>query len=110
MPVKGLLITQATIKMVNTMCHNIKILFNFDPPASVEEIHASSIQFVRKLSGFSSPSQANQAVFDQAVAAVSEAAQTLIAGLVTRAPAKNRATEAATAKARSAQRFAKLQS
>jgi len=91
------------------MCRNIKTLFNFEPPATEEEIRASSLQFVRKLSGFTKPSHANQVVFDQAVAAVSDAAQSLIDGLVTQAPAKNRAAEAAKAKARSARRFAKLQ-
>ena len=92
------------------MCRNIKTLFNFEPPATKEDIQASSLQFVRKLSGFTRPSQVNKEVFDQAVAEVAKAAQKLIAGLMTQAPAKNRATEAAKAKARSAQRFAKLQS
>ncbi len=87
------------------MCRNIKLLFNFEPPATDEEIRASALQFVRKLSGFNTPSQANEAVFEQAVDEVTEAARKLLAGLVTQAAPKNREEEAAKAKARAAKRF-----
>ena len=88
------------------MCRNIKTLYNFDPPATDEEIHLSSLQFVRKLSGFSRPSHANQAAFDRAVDKVSRAARELIDSLVTGAPPRDRAVEAAKARARSALRLA----
>ena len=88
------------------MCRNIKTLFNFDPPASDEEIHASSLQFVRKLSGSTKPSKANEAVFERAIEEVHAAAQRLIDGLVTNAPQKNREAEAEKARARAAKRFA----
>jgi hypothetical protein len=87
------------------MCRNIKTLFNFEPPATEEEITASSVQFVRKLSGFTQPSKANQAAFDQAVAEVAAAARRLIDSLVTAAEPRDREIEAARAKARSAARF-----
>jgi hypothetical protein len=87
------------------MCRNIKTLFNFDPPATDEEIRAASIQFVRKLSGFTSPSKANQAVFDQAVDDVAVVARRLIDALVTTAEPRNRELEAVKARARSAARF-----
>ncbi len=87
------------------MCRNIKMLFNFDPPATDDEIQASSLQFVRKLSGFSKPSQANEAVFDQAVADVASVARQLIDSLVTNAPSRNRELEAAKASARAVARF-----
>lgn len=87
------------------MCRNIKTLFNFDPPATEDEIHASSLQFVRKLSGFAHPSKANQAAFDRAVAEVSAAARLLIDSLVTNAEPRDREIEAARAKERSALRF-----
>jgi hypothetical protein len=87
------------------MCRNIKTLFNFDPPATQDEIHASSLQFVRKLSGFTHPSKANQAAFDRAVAEVSAAARLLIDSLVTNAEPRDRQIEAARAKERSALRF-----
>jgi hypothetical protein len=87
------------------MCRNIKTLFNFEPPATDLEIRAASLQFVRKLSGFSVPSRANEAAFEQAVAEVTAAAQRLIQGLVTQAEPRNRDTEAAKARARSAVRF-----
>lgn len=87
------------------MCRNIKTLFNFDPPATDEEIRASALQFVRKLSGFNSPSKANQAAFDRAVDDVSAAAHVLIDSLVTTADPRDREIEAARAKARSAARF-----
>ena len=87
------------------MCRNIKTLFNFEPSASDEEIRASSIQFVRKISGSAKPSKVNQAAFDHAVEQVAVAARDLLETLVTSAPAKNRATEAAKARARAAKRF-----
>jgi hypothetical protein len=86
------------------MCRNIKTLHNFDPPATDEEIHLSSLQFVRKLSGFTR-SQANQAAFDRAVHKVSLAARELIDSLVTNAPPRDREVEAIKARARSAARF-----
>jgi hypothetical protein len=88
------------------MCRNIKTLFNFEPPASDEEIQASALQFVRKLSGFSKPSQANEEAFNKAVVDVSAAARVLVDSLVTNAPSKNRDAEAARSRARSAARFA----
>jgi hypothetical protein len=87
------------------MCRNIKTLFNFEPPATEQEIRAASLQFVRKLSGFNIPSQANQAAFDAAVDEVSAVASRLIASLVTTASRRDRETEAERAKARSALRF-----
>ncbi|HSC27649.1 MAG TPA: DUF2277 domain-containing protein [Vicinamibacterales bacterium] len=89
------------------MCRNIRTLFNFDPPATDEEIRAASIQFVRKLSGFTRPSQANQAVFDRAVEEVAGVARRLVDSLVTSAPPRDREEWAARAKARSAERFAR---
>lgn len=91
------------------MCRNIKTLFNFEPPATEQEIRASSLQFVRKLSGFNSPSKANQAAFDRAVEEVSAAARTLIDSLVTIAEPRDREIEAARAKAKSAVRFGTAQ-
>lgn len=88
------------------MCRNIRTLFNFDPSATDEEVRLASLQFVRKISGFTKPSQANQAAFDRAVSEVAAAARTLLDSMTTTAPAKDRETEAAKAKARSAQRFA----
>ena len=82
------------------MCRSIKTLFNFDPPATPEEIEAASLQFVRKLSGMRQPSQANQAVFDAAVAEVTEAATRLLEGLETKAAPKDRDEEAAKARKR----------
>ena len=87
------------------MCRNIKTLFNFEPPATDDEIHASALQFVRKLSGFNKPSQANQASFDRAVEDVSEAARRLLHSLHTQAPPRDRAIEAEKAKERSRLRF-----
>ena len=87
------------------MCRNIKTLFNFEPPATELEIRDASLQFVRKLSGFTVPSKANQAAFDRAVDDVAQAARTLIGSLVTNADPRNREVEAARAKARSAARF-----
>ena len=87
------------------MCRNIKTLFNFQPPATDDEIRASSLQFVRKLSGFNAPSKANQAAFDRAVEDVTAAARALIESLVTTADPRDRGIEAAKAKARSVTRF-----
>jgi hypothetical protein len=87
------------------MCRNIKMLHNFDPPATDEEIHLSSLQFVRKLSGCTRPSKANAAAFDRAVDKVARAARELIDSLVTDAPPRDREVEALKAKARSAERF-----
>jgi hypothetical protein len=87
------------------MCRNIKTLHNFEPPANDEEIYASSLQFVRKLSGFTRPSKANEAAFDRAVEKVSRAARELIDSLVTNAPPRDREVEALKARARSAERF-----
>ena len=87
------------------MCRNIKTLFNFEPPATELEIRDASLQFVRKLSGFNVPSQANEAAFERAVEQVAAAARELMGALVTAAPPKNREAEAAKARARSAERF-----
>jgi hypothetical protein len=87
------------------MCRNIKTLFNFAPPASDEEVRASSVQFVRKLSGFHHPSKANEEAFDRAVEEVTGAARRLMDSLVTNAPPRDRQEVAALARARSAKRF-----
>ena len=87
------------------MCRNIKTLFNFDPPATDEEIRAASLQFVRKLSGFTAPSKANEAVFNRSIDEVVAVARRLIDHLATTAPPKNREEEALKAKARAAERF-----
>ena len=87
------------------MCRSIKPLFNFDPPAADAEIRAAALQFVRKVSGFHAPSQANAAAFDRAVSDVTRAARELVDSLVTTAPARDRAVEAEKARARSARRF-----
>ena len=89
------------------MCRAIKTLHNFAPPATEEEIRASALQFVRKLSGFTRPSKANEAAFDHAVDEVTRAARILIDGLVTTAAPRDRGVEAAKARARSAERFTK---
>jgi hypothetical protein len=89
------------------MCRNIKPLFNFEPPASEAEIRAASLQFVRKLSGFHKPSAANQAAFDRAVDAIAASAGVFLESLVTNAPPRDREVEAAKARARSAERFAR---
>jgi hypothetical protein len=88
------------------MCRNIRTLFNFEPPATEDEIHASALQFVRKLSGFAKPSRANEAAFNLAVDEVSEAARRLLSSLETTSPAKNREEEAIKARERSRLRFA----
>ena len=87
------------------MCRNIKTLFNFDPPATEEEIRAASLQFVRKLSGFNKPSKVNEEAFDRAVEEVTEVAERLIVSLVTSAPPRDREEWAARAKARAAERY-----
>jgi len=87
------------------MCRNIKTLFNFDPPATTDEVQASSLQFVRKLSGMNKPSKANEEAFSLAVERVAAATQEMLNTLVTNAPTRDRETEAARAKERSAQRF-----
>jgi len=87
------------------MCRNIRTLHNFKPPATEEEIRASAVQFVRKLSGFTRPSKANETAFDDAVDKVAAAARELLRSLVTSAPPRDRAVEAAKARARSAERF-----
>jgi len=91
---------------IDPMCRNIRTLHNFDPPATDEEIQASALQYVRKISGSTKPSQANQEAFDEAVAAVAETTRRLLDRLVTTAPPKDREVEAAKAKARSEARFA----
>ncbi len=87
------------------MCRNIKTLHNFEPPATADEIQASSLQFVRKLSGFTRPSKANQLAFDRAVDQVANAAHELLAALVTNAPPRDREIEASKAQTRTADRF-----
>jgi hypothetical protein len=87
------------------MCRNIRPLFNFEPPASEEEIRAASLQFVRKLSGFHKPSAANRAAFDRAVDEIAASAGTFLDSLVTNAPPRDREIEAAKARERSAERF-----
>jgi hypothetical protein len=87
------------------MCRNIKMLFNFDPPATDEEIRAAAVQFVRKLSGFNKPSAANEPAFNRAVEEVAAVARTLIDSLVTTAEPRDRDIEAERARARSAKRF-----
>jgi hypothetical protein len=88
------------------VCRNIRTLFNFDPPATEEEIHASAVQFVRKLSGFTHPSKANEAAFERAIEDTAKVARRLIDALETNAPPKNREEEAAKARVRAAVRFA----
>jgi hypothetical protein len=87
------------------MCRNIRTLFNFEPPATEDEIRAASLQFVRKLSGFHKPSQTNQAAFEHAVDSVAAAAREFLDALVTNAPPRDRAAEAVKARARAAERF-----
>src|SRR3954470_13054993 len=87
------------------MCRNIKTLHNFEPPATIDEIHASALQFVRKLSGFTKPAKANEAAFNHAVDEVTRVARELLASLVTNAPPRDRDVEAAKLRARSAVRF-----
>ena len=87
------------------MCRNIRTLFNFEPPATADEVQAASLQFVRKISGFTKPSKANEAAFDRGVDEVAAAARRLVDALVTNAPARDREVEAAKAKARAAERY-----
>ena len=87
------------------MCRNIKSLFNFEPPATEEEVRAASLQFVRKVSGFNKPSKANEAAFLAAVDEIAAVTSTFLSSLETNAPPKNRTEEAARARARTAQRF-----
>ena len=87
------------------MCRSIKTLHNFEPPATEEEIRASALQFVRKLSGFARPAKVNEAAFDRAVDEITVAARELLASLVTAAPPRDRAVEAAKARARAAERY-----
>jgi hypothetical protein len=87
------------------MCRNIKTLFNFEPPATDDEVRAAALQFVRKLSGFTAPSKANEAAFNRSVDEVAQVARRLVDSLVTTTPARDRDVEAAKAKARAAQRF-----
>jgi hypothetical protein len=88
------------------MCRNIRTLHNFDPPATHEEVHASALQYVRKISGFTKPSRANEDAFNHAVEAVTAISTELLSQLQTNAPPKNREAEAAKARARAAQRYA----
>ena len=87
------------------MCRNIRTLHNFDPPATAEEVQASALQYVRKISGTNKPSRANEAAFDRAVEEITAVTERLLAELVTNAPPRNRATEAAKARARAAARY-----
>jgi hypothetical protein len=88
------------------MCRNIRTLYNFDPPATEEEVRAAALQYVRKISGFNKPSHANEEAFERAIDAVAEASSQLLMQLRTTAPAKNREVEAAKARARATQRYA----
>jgi hypothetical protein len=91
---------------LDRMCRNIRTLYNFEPPATHEEVHAAAVQYVRKISGFTKPSQANEEAFERAVEAVAAASEQLIADLVTAAPPKDREVEAAKRRARAAERYA----
>lgn len=88
------------------MCRNIRTLHNFEPPATEDEVHGAALQYVRKISGFTRPSQANAAAFERAVAAVTEISRQLLSELETNAPPKDREVEAAKARARAQQRYA----
>ena len=90
------------------MCRSIKTLFNYEPPATADEVEASARQYVRKVSGYRSPSQANEAAFEEAVLEVAQATQRMLDSLVTKAPARDRETEAARARARAVQRYGRL--
>lgn len=87
------------------MCRNIKTLFNFDPPVTADEVHAASLQFVRKITGFNKPSKANEEAFEMAIDEIAAISNRLLRSLETTAPPKNREEEAAKAKARAAERF-----
>ena len=88
------------------MCRNIRTLFNFDPPVTPDEVHAASLQFVRKISGFTKPSKANEEAFEQAIKDIAKISTKFLHSLETAAPPKNREEEAAKAKARAAERYA----
>lgn len=88
------------------MCRNIRTLYNFEPPATVDEVHAAAVQYVRKISGFTRPSRANEAAFERAVEAVAAASYELLRSLETNAPPKDREVEAQKARARAQQRYA----
>jgi hypothetical protein len=90
---------------VRSMCRNIRILFNFEPPVTEAEIHAAALQYVRKVSGFNKPSAANEVAFQTAIEEIAAASERLLRSLTTNAPAKNREEEAAKARARNAERF-----
>jgi hypothetical protein len=90
------------------MCRNIKILYNYQPPTTEDEVHAAAVQYVRKVSGMTKPSKANEAVFEHAVQAITSVTQELLDGLVTQAPPKDREVEAEKRRARSAERFGKV--
>jgi hypothetical protein len=90
------------------MCRNIKILYNFQPPTTEDEVHAAAVQYVRKVSGMQKPSQANEATFERAVQAITEVTQELLDGLVTQAPPRDRDVEAEKRRARSAERFGRV--
>jgi hypothetical protein len=90
---------------VSSMCRNIRILFNFEPPVTEAEIHAAALQYVRKVSGFNKPSAANEAAFQTAIEEIAATSDRLLRSLTTNAPAKNREEEAAKARARNAERF-----
>ena len=92
-----------------SMCRNIKTLYNFEPPATDDEIRAASVQFVRKLSGFNKPSKANAGAFDRAVDDIRRVAHELLDSLVTKAPSRDREVEAARARARATERFGRAQ-
>ena len=102
----GSLSAAGAVTYHRSMCRNIRTLYNFDPPASEEEVDAAALQYVRKISGFTKPSQANAEAFEEAVAAVAEVSSRLLDQLVTSAPPKDREVEAAKRRARSEQRFA----
>ena len=91
---------------MDAMCRNIRVLHNFEPPATPEEVEAAALQYVRKISGATKPSKANEAVFERAVAEVTEVSKRLLASLVTNAPPRDREVEAEKARARAAARFA----
>jgi hypothetical protein len=90
------------------MCRNIKILYNFQPPTTEDEIHAAAVQYVRKVSGMQKPSHANEAAFERAVEAITDVTQQLLGDLVTQAPPRDREVEAEKRKARSAERFGRV--
>ena len=104
--IRGILEAEYPGRYSGGMCRNIRTLHNFDPPASEDEVRAAALQYVRKISGYTKPSRANEEAFEAAVEAVAAASMTLLAELTTPAPPKNREEEAAKARARSAQRYA----